>query len=82
MSISELRALLEVLTEFKVTHYKNGELALVMEQPATDDAESTNAIGFAVETESDEDEPAEDPFASVRGKLNPAYFDPRLGLVK
>lgn len=84
MSISELRELLGVLTEFGVTHYKSGDLTLVIERPATDEGETTNAIGFAVDGPSD-DEP-EDPFAKLaeklRGKLPAEYFDPRLGLIR
>ena len=70
-----MRALLETLREFGVTYYKYGELELAIgEQP---DGAPAQAIGFAAPT----DEPAEDPFAKLRGKIDPAYFDPRLGLI-
>lgn len=79
MSTSELRELLTLLREFNVSYYKAGELELGFSEP-DEPGEPANAIGFAAQPADDIDaEP--DPLAKLRGRLNPAYFDPSLGLV-
>jgi len=80
LSISDLRELLTLLREFNVSYYKAGDLELGFSEPE-EPSEPTNAIGFVQAGQSGELDDEPDPLAKLRGRLNPAYFDPSLGLV-